>query len=158
MAKTRLDVSDIVQSPEWIQTIEIIRDTGGSWYQGVYTKVPQKIITTGVVSATDERDIQFIPEGDRASETKTIHVTIPVYTTRDGPIGYDADKVSWNDELYKVIRVQNSGDYGYWKAIISLIDSRQVELENNSSNTNTQAQNDTPQSNEPEQNNEEGGE
>ena len=125
MAKTRLDLSDIVQSPEWIQTIEIIRDVGGTWYKGEYTKEPEIIITTGVVSATDERDISFIPEGDRDSETKTIHTTIPVYTTRNGAngIGFDADIVVWNSEKYKVIRVQNSGDYGYWRAIISLINT-----------------------------------
>lgn len=130
MAKTRLDVSDIVQSPEFIQTITIIRDAGGFWFQGQYTKAPQLIETTGVVSATDEREIQFIPEGDRESEVKTIHVTIPVYTTRNGSEGYEADRVYWNDEIYKVVRVQNSGDYGYWRAIISLIDTDEDDLSN----------------------------
>lgn len=130
MAKTRLDVSDIVQSPEWIQIIEIIRDEGGSWFQGKYTKSPVIITTTGVVSATDDRDIQFLPEGDRESELKTIHTTIPLYTTRGGSIGYEADKVVWNGETYKVIKVQNSGDYGYWKAIVSLINSSEDEITN----------------------------
>lgn len=121
--KTQLDLSDIVTSPEFRQTIEIIRDTGGSWFQGKYTKTNQTIFTTGVVSATNEREIDMIPEGDRGTEMKEIHTIIPVYTARGGSIGLDADIVVWNGERYKVTKVQNSGDYGYWKATISKINT-----------------------------------
>lgn len=121
--KTQLDLSDIVTSPEFRQTIEIIRDSGGQWYKGIYSKTTETIYTTGVISATNEREIEMIPEGDRGSETKEVHTIIPLYTARGGTIGLDADVIVWNGERYKVVKVQNSGDYGYWKATISKIDT-----------------------------------
>lgn len=131
--KTQLDLSDIVTSPEFRQTIEIIRDFGGSWYQGKYTKSTQTLYTTGVVSATNEREIDMIPEGDRGTETKEIHTIIPVYTSRGGSNGLDADIVVWNGERYKVVKVQNSGDYGYWKAVISKINTEDAIQDENGS-------------------------
>lgn len=121
--KTQLDLSDIVTSPEFRQTIEIIRDQGGEWFKGKYTRTSTTIYTTGVVSATNDREIDMIPEGDRGSETKDVHTIIPLYTARGGSIGREADIIVWNGEHYKVVKVQNSGDYGYWKATISKIDT-----------------------------------
>lgn len=127
--KTQLDLSDIVTSPEFRQTIEIVRDAGGSWYQGSYTKTTETIYTQGVVSATNEREIEMLPEGDRGSETKEVHTIIPLYTARGGSIGRDADMIIWNGEQYKVIKVQNSGDYGYWRAVISKVGTEDYSLE-----------------------------
>jgi len=127
--KTQLDLSDIITSSEFRQQIEIIRDSGGRWYQGKYIKSSETIYTTGVVSGTNEREIETLPEGDRGSETKEIHTIIPVYTARGGSVGREADIVVWNGEKYKVVKVQNSGDYGYWRAVISKIDTEDFGLE-----------------------------
>ena len=127
--KTQLDLSDIVTSPEFRQTITIVRDMGGDWFQGEYKKTTQTFTTLGVVSATNEREIQMLPEGDRGSETKEVHTIIPLFTARGGSIGRDADVIVWNDENYKVVKVQNSGDYGYWRAVISKIGTEDAGLE-----------------------------
>ena len=127
--KTQLDLSDIITSPEFRQQIEIIRDTGGRWYQGKYEKTSEILFTMGVVSATNEREIEMLPEGDRGTETKDIHTIIPVYTARGGSTGRAADIVVWNGERYKVVKVQNSGDYGYWKAVISKIGTEDFGVE-----------------------------
>ena len=119
--RTQLDLSDIVQSPEFSQQIKITRSRSGVWFQGKYTDLKKTIVTTGVISATDERDINMIPEGDRVQEMKTIHAIIPLYTTRTGKNQSASDVIEVNGEEYKVIRVTNAGDYGYWRAIIGKI-------------------------------------
>ena len=119
--RTQIDLSDIVQSPEFSQQIKITRSRSGVWFQGKYTDLKKTIVTTGVISATDERDINMIPEGDRVQEMKTIHAIIPLYTTRTGKNQSTSDVIEVNGEEYKVIRVTNAGDYGYWRAIIGKI-------------------------------------
>lgn len=133
--KTQIDLSSIVVAPEYRQKITIIRDKGGEWYQGSYQKITETIITMGVISGTDERVTDMIPEGDRISEEKYIHTIIPIYTTRSFKVksgdiqSFDADIVIWNGEKYKVTKVQDSGDYGYWRGVISKIGTADVQPE-----------------------------
>ena len=119
--KTQLDLSDIVQSPEFSQPISISRGGNGTWFKGKFTASFLNITTFGVISATDERDLRMIPEGDRVEEMKTIHTIIPVYATKSGQKSVKSDIITYNDEKYKVIKVMNAGDYGYWKAIIGKV-------------------------------------
>lgn len=131
--KTQIDLSSIIVAPEYRQKITIIRDMGGKWYQGRYQHDLEKIETMGVISGTDERDTEMIPEGDRISEEKYIHTIIPIYPARSykaksGDIeGLEADVIIWNDERYKVLKVQNSGDYGYWRGVISKVGTSDVQ-------------------------------
>lgn len=133
--KTQLDLSSIVVAPEYRQKITIIRDKGGEWFQGVYQKITETIETMGVISGTDERVTDMIPEGDRISEEKYIHTIIPIYAARSYKVksgeieSLAADVVVWNGEKYKVVKVQNSGDYGYWRAVISKIGTADVQQE-----------------------------
>ena len=73
MSKVWLNLSDIVASPEFSQQIEIERHQNGRFVKGRYQEDVKKIKMMAVVSATDEKRLEMIPEGDRNDTTKRIH-------------------------------------------------------------------------------------
>ena len=113
MAKTQLDLSDIVASPEFSQQITVLRHINGRIIKGRYTDDIKEFVALAVVSATDEKDITMIPEGDRSSESKTFHTTVKLLTARDSE-GNDgngiADIVLYNGKQWKIETTVNSGD------------------------------------------------
>lgn len=127
MSRTLLDLSDVVQSREYTQMITIIRHTGGEWIEGDYIEKEEELTIRGVVSAADAKEINMIPEGDRTSETKVIHSVSRIYTTRLGTRENSesgtSDIIIWNGNKYKVMSVQDTSDYGYWRATIVKIEA-----------------------------------
>ena len=118
MARTQLDLSDIVMSPEFSQTFQVERHSGGKTIQGRFVEEAKTFSVVGVVSATDEKDIAMIPEGDRASESKTFHTISPLFTSKGGGRQQgNADILKYNGQSWKVVATINSGDYGYYKTI-----------------------------------------
>jgi len=123
MAKTQIDLSDIVLSPEFMQEFKVIRKEFGKFVQGRYEESSYEFTVNGVISATDEKTIQMVPEGDRNSTVKTVHTIEKLFITReDGTQNTGtSDYVIYNDESYKLVAVVIADDYGYYKSIISKI-------------------------------------
>ena len=119
MAKTQIDLSDIVMGQEYKQSFEVKRHSGGKIVQGKFVENTTIIQMRGVVSATDSKDLQMIPEGDRSAESKTFYTIQKVYATRVGDnidIG-TSDIILYRNSEWKVIETLDAGDYGYYKAI-----------------------------------------
>jgi len=114
--QTRINLSDVICSAEFSQSIKILRASGGKTVQGEYTQnLVTIVIPNVVVTATDENDTVFIPEGDRRKESKTFHSVVPLYASRSD--AGNADIVTYNSKQYKIISTIYSGDYGYYKSI-----------------------------------------
>lgn len=124
MAKTLLDLSDIVVSPEFCQTITVIKHSNGRYENGIYIEDEEELTMVGVVSATDEKELQQIPEGDRTKSTKTIHVTEEL-TLSEGNSSKkrSSDLIKYNGNIYRIISLQDASDYGYYKAIVTRLEA-----------------------------------
>lgn len=124
MSKVWLNLSDIVASPEFSQQIEIERHQNGRFVKGRYQEDVKKIKMMAVVSATDEKRLEMIPEGDRNDTTKTIHTVDRIYMTQSEKSKGEnktSDIVLYNGDRYKVIAVIDADDYGFTESIISKI-------------------------------------
>lgn len=124
MSKVWLNLSDIVASPEFSQQIEIERHQNGRFVKGRYQEDVKKIKMMAVVSATDEKRLEMIPEGDRNDTTKTIHTVDRIYMTQSEKSKGEnktSDVVLYNGDRYKVIAVIDADDYGFTESIISKI-------------------------------------
>lgn len=117
MAKTQIDLSDIVMSQEFLQTFTIIRSSDGVWIKGRFVQNTQQFEMSGVVTAINEKDITMIPEGDRNSEKKTFHTIEPLYVTRnDNSTKGISDIILYEGYRYKIVTVVDASDYGYYRA------------------------------------------
>lgn len=124
MSKVWLNLSDIVASPEFSQQVEIERHQNGRFVKGRYQEDVKKIKMMAVVSATDEKRLEMIPEGDRNDTTKTIHTVDRIYMTQSEKSKGEnktSDVVLYNGDRYKVIAVIDADDYGFTESIISKI-------------------------------------
>lgn len=124
MSKVWLNLSDIVASPEFSQQVEIERHQNGRFVKGRYQEDVKKIKMMAVVSATDEKRLEMIPEGDRNDTTKTIHTVDRIYMTQSEKSKGEnktSDIVLYNGDRYKVIAVIDADDYGFTESIISKI-------------------------------------
>lgn len=122
MSKVWLDVSDIVASPEFRQTVTVVRSGNGRFECGRFVSDAFSFDIDAVVSATDEKTLEMIPEGDRTDYTKTIHTLERIYLTQHTESTEQvSDKIIYNGEEYKVVTLLDAGDYGFYKAVISKI-------------------------------------
>ena len=119
MAKTQMDLSDIVMGQEYRQDFVVERQSFGKVVKGRFTEETELINMRGVVTATDEKDILMIPEGDRSNESKTFYTIQKLYATRVG-LGQNvgtSDIIRYRDSEWKVTATTDLGDYGYYKAV-----------------------------------------
>ena len=113
-----IDVSEVINDPDFQQTWKVYRSAGGQWIDGVWTEgAPEILDMSGVVTPTTSKDMLMVPEGDRITESKTFHSTEKIYTTRsDGETG-TSDRFEYKGEIFRVAQVTDHLDYGYNKAI-----------------------------------------
>jgi hypothetical protein len=73
----------------------------------------------GVIIPANEKEIMQVPEGDRSTAMMIFYADQEIFTTHtnDG-LGYSgtSDEIEWRGDRYRVIKVNQRGDYGYYKA------------------------------------------
>lgn len=121
-----IDVSDIVNDPDFTQSICIERITGGDFVNAVYTGTPVRFSVTGILQANEKgtTSIGLTPEGARATGYITVYLpaNTPIYTTHDNADGTDiSDKIVTNpdtpqEQTYSIYNVVDYSAYGYWEA------------------------------------------
>lgn len=126
-----IDVSDVVNDPDFAQGFTIERSTG-QFVAGGFEKTPSNVQGYGVISVAADEDIQMLPEGDRIDGAMVFHSHERIYLTQlDG--GYDqaqygaggfgvsvqhvSDQIYWRGQKFRVMHVAPYEDYGYWRAI-----------------------------------------
>ena len=113
-----LDVSEVINSPEFCQSFTVYRSTGafdlGGWKEGNATTLTM----TGVISVANQKELLQIPEGDRVMGTMIFHSTQELFVTHNSNSAPGtSDQILWNGERYKVIGSFPYRDYGYWKSL-----------------------------------------
>lgn len=124
MSKVWLNLADIVASPEFTQQIIIKRHSNGRYVNGRFEQDKKEIKINAVVSASDEKTLSMVPEGDRNETIKSVHSLEKIYmTSSEVSKGENrtSDVIIYNGDEYKVIAVMDADDYGFTKAVISKI-------------------------------------
>jgi hypothetical protein len=124
MSVTQIDMSDIVNAPEWVQEFTIYRGPG-SWLNGVWQPGSAPVLGHGAVTVATPRDIDMIPEGDKVTGAMVFHSQQPIYGTHadaDGN-GASSDIIIWRNHRYRVLQVGPFEDYGYFRAIATRMKS-----------------------------------
>ena len=128
MSQVWLNLSDIVASPEFQQTITVIRHYNGKYIKGRYEEEEKEFEINAVVSASDEKSLEMLPEGDRVSLNKTVHTTEKLYLSDNKNARRDETRISdiikYNGDYYKVLAILDADDYGFTKAVIGLTGDR----------------------------------
>lgn len=111
-------IDDGVLSEPW----SIVRSTGTFEFGGWVT-VETQICGYGVVSVASEQDLLMIPEGDRVTGAMVFHSRCRIYETQFDPGTFGpgkqwvSDKMLWNYQLYRIMKVGPYPNRNYWRAI-----------------------------------------
>jgi hypothetical protein len=107
-------IDDGVLSEPWV----IERSTGQFQVGGWVTSVIN-LPGYGVVSVASEQDLLMIPEGDRVTGSMIFHSTQRIYETQEDANGqqFVSDKMIWNYQTYRVMKVGTYPNRNYWRAI-----------------------------------------
>ena len=112
-----INLADIVIDLDLAQEFVVYRSTGsfvkGRWVESA----SEQIKMTGVVSVMSQRELAFMPEGDRVSGAMVFHTNRELFVTRAGTEPGTSDKIMWRGEFYKLFNVFPYSDYGYYKAV-----------------------------------------
>lgn len=111
-----LDVSEVLLTPEFMQTVKVIRKYGGYWDKGEYKQEEVEMYYDMLVLPVNAKEINMIPEADRMKDAKTFHCLKELYLTSDDKETRTSDVVEWKCKQYKLISVSDYSDYGYYKA------------------------------------------
>jgi hypothetical protein len=121
MTATGIDVSEVVNSPEFQQPVTLRRDAGGSFQNGKYTPVWQESGIWCVSTVASPKEIELVPEGDRNESMRVFYTTQKLNTTTSNnqvdTTGSLRDTVIHDGVCYTIVSSKWMSDYGYWKSI-----------------------------------------
>ena len=115
-----IDLSDVIDGAGLDESYPYVisRSSDGEFVAGGWSEARVQLYGYGVVSTPSGKELEMIPEADRAHELRTFHSTRPLYTTQLNPVpGMTSDILIWNGVKFRVLIVRNYSNRGYWKAI-----------------------------------------
>lgn len=114
-----IDVSDVVNSPDFAEPFTIRRSSGG-FVAGGWAQTTSDIPASGVISIAKDKDLSSLPEGDKVKEAIVVHSTQEIMLTSLAN-NRTSDLVIWMGQSYRVLSVANYSNRGYYKAIAERI-------------------------------------
>ena len=120
-----INMSELITDPDFAQPITIFRQHG-RWVKGKWTVSPETtLLTYGVVTVANVRDVDQLPEADRIKGMMAFHTTseFPIFVTHivngesSFPDGGTSDQLMWRGERCRILQVYPYNDYGYTKAL-----------------------------------------
>ena len=117
-----MPLSDVITS-FLTGTYQVTRTGGGSFANGVYTAGSTSTFDiTASIQPLSGRDLQSLPEGQHANETRVVYTTTELMVRNPTNAG---DKISYNGELWEVFRMERWEAFGlnmsgdHYRAFIS---------------------------------------
>jgi hypothetical protein len=112
-----IDLSEVVNDPDMSEPpFQIIRSIGQFAAGGWQVVSTQTISAYGIVSVATPKEINMLPEGDRASEVRSFWSTAPMYVT-NGANSQTSDILVWENTKYRILTEPQYDNRGYWKAL-----------------------------------------
>lgn len=114
-----INVSELINDPDFCQTFTVSRYSG-TWQGGKFSTTASVFSVTGVITPMKTKDVAQLPQGDTILGAIEIFSPVPLLTTRldpSGESGGTADEVTWKGEVYKILKVDDFTDFGYFYAV-----------------------------------------
>lgn len=112
-----IDVAELIHDPDFCTEFDIIRKSGVQ-VRGRWVAKDETIPVTGIVTAVNSKDLQILAEGDRTNGLKTFYAVEELRGSSDKAT---ADVCKYKDKFYRLIQDFNYSDFGYYKAIGTLL-------------------------------------
>ena len=110
-----LDMSVVLNNPDLCQAFTAQRSTG-SFVAGRFVSTATPVSLYGSVQVADAKTLDQVPEGDRVVGARTFWSTSPIYETRTGDHEGLSDILIHAGQQYRVAKVWDWSDNGYFKA------------------------------------------
>lgn len=106
-----INVSEVIRDPDFCTSFRIVRQigyfTGGNF---IVESTEQKDVL-GVVDPAPGKTLEVSAESDRATNMKNFYCLEELKISPDGSI---SDFVIYGDKTYKIFKVENFSDFGYF--------------------------------------------
>jgi hypothetical protein len=116
-----IDLSDVVNDPDFAQDFSIVRSNGGSWQLGQWVDATIIVPCFGIIQPSTPEELEQVPEGDRVKGAMSFHSECVLFETHtNGPNDANAgisDIINWRGQNYRLVKVFPWEDFGYYKAI-----------------------------------------
>lgn len=99
----------VLSDPRIAQTVTVERVAGNFSDAGVYQSSSAEISITGVIQPASADDVL-----DLALEGQRIDNFIRIYSPTELQM---TDVIQWHDNRYKIVRLKDWSDFGYWFGI-----------------------------------------
>lgn len=111
-----IDVSELIDDPDFATTFTVKRRSGTFANEGKYTTTETTLTKAGVVQpASADDQVKYLPEGERRQHAIRVWCRDEIQMA-DGK-GKESDVVVWNGNQYRVGFSQPWSVHGYWFAI-----------------------------------------
>jgi hypothetical protein len=111
-----IDVSDIVNDPDFAETFTVHRSSGHYVFGG-WENTTEDLTLWGVIQPAKPEHLDRVPEGDRVTGAIVVFCTDQIYRTHAGNNAGISDVIHWQDQHYRVEDVKNWSENGYWEAV-----------------------------------------
>ena len=115
-----LNMSRLLYNKKFSQSFSVCRKVG-SWDHGEFSEtclIPAPNLS-GVVLPASAMEIMQFPEGDRSTSMMVFYSPQEIFVTHvndgQGNTG-TSDEIYWNGDNYRIVNVNQYGDFGYYKA------------------------------------------
>lgn len=116
-----INLAEVVNDPDFAQSFVITRSQGGAFKAGKWQDATTTVQGYGVIQPATAEELNQVPEGDRVNEVKSFHSSSPLYETHtsggDDPNARISDTIAWSGQNYKLVKVFQWQDFGYYKAL-----------------------------------------
>jgi hypothetical protein len=110
-----LDVTDIVNDPDFATTFKLRHVTGAFTSDGTWNSDEDPVECTGIVLPAKWDQLLLLPEGERQNQT------IVVYCSQEITLGNrettQADIIEWDGQFYRVVYVKQYQQASVWFAM-----------------------------------------
>lgn len=113
---SRINVARVINSSKWHTTFTVYRKTG-DWVNSRFVQNDSSIDFDGASVPATTKDIMQVPEGDRTLEIRIFLTKKELYVTRNGEIKGTSDEVLWNGKRFKIVKVKDWREFGYYRSI-----------------------------------------
>lgn len=114
-----IDVSELIHDPDFCVNFSVLKKSAPVWTQGEQTVTETITVVEGIVLPSTSKDIDMLPEADRAHGLKTFFTdecSLDVTNTKK-----TSDICIYKSKKYKLLYAFDYAANGYYKAIGTLL-------------------------------------
>lgn len=111
-----IEVGDIVTDPDFAQVLTV-RRASGSWVKGQWVDdTPTEFDATGSWQRVSARELVKLDMGEIKQEVRKFLTPTEIKVSENNDLQSDRIVWTYKNVRYKVIRVDDNSDYGYYRA------------------------------------------